>query len=224
MYTDQNIKCILKVLKRSLNMPLSKQLVGQVFNRLTVESREGSMNGKALWRCRCVCGKEVFTTTGSLGSGNTRSCGCYFIDRVTKHGSSHKSSYNTWRAMIRRCKVSSDKDYPNYGGRGITVCEEWNDYKTFAAEMGEPTGKETLDRIDPYGNYTPENCRWASLQTQARNMRIPKKSKTGVKGVLFHGGKYYAVITVKSKKYYSKVFSTITDAAKARKELEAAYW
>jgi hypothetical protein len=206
-------------------MSTAKKLVGEVFGRLTVEFREGSTSyGKALWKCRCDCGNYVTVTTGSLISTNTTSCGCYLKERITKHGGWKKSSYNSWRAMIRRCNVSTDKDYPRYGAKGIKVCDQWSDYLQFAADMGEPEGSQTLDRIDPYGDYTPENCRWASLQTQARNVRVPKKSKTGITGVLFHGGRYYASITVKGKKYYSKVFSTIADAAQARKELELMHW
>lgn len=206
-------------------MSTAKNLVGEVFSRLTVESRDGSTSyGKALWKCRCVCGNYVTVTTGSLMSANTTSCGCYLKERITKHGGWKKSSYNSWRAMIRRCNVPTDKDYPRYGAKGIKVCNKWTDYLQFATDMGEPEGSQTLDRIDPYGDYTPENCRWASLQTQARNVRVPKKSKTGVTGVLFHGGKYYAAITVKGKKYYSKVFSTIADATQARKKLELMHW
>jgi hypothetical protein len=206
-------------------MSTVKNLIGKAFGRLTIESREGSTSyGKALWKCKCDCGNYVVTTTGSLISKNTNSCGCLFKDRVTKHGGYKKGSYNSWRAMTRRCNVPTDKDYPKYGAKGIKVCPQWSEYLQFAADMGEPEGNQTLDRIDPYGNYMPENCRWASLQTQARNIRVPKKSKTGVTGVLIHGGRYYACITVKGKKFYSKVFSSVADAAQARKELELLHW
>lgn len=206
-------------------MPTVKNLVGNIFGRLVVESRVGSTShGKALWRCRCICGNYIDVAAGSLVSKNTTSCGCYLKERITKHGGWKKSSYNSWRAMIRRCNTPTDKDYPRYGGKGIKVCEQWHDYLRFVADMGEPEGRQTLDRIDPYGDYCLENCRWASPQIQARNMRVSKKSKTGVTGVLFHGGKYYATITTKGKKYYSKVFLAIEDAAKARKELELLHW
>jgi len=126
--------------------------------------------------------------------------------------------------MMRRCYVKTDKDYPKYGGVGINVHQPWHDYLIFEKDMGEPSNKQTLDRVDPYGDYTPQNCRWASPQTQARNIRIPKKSKTGVTGVLLHGGRYYACITVNGKKFYSKVVDSIIEAAAARKELERKYW
>jgi len=196
---------------------------GQVFGKLTVIEQAGRDRlKKVLWRCKCECGNESIVVSGSLVTGNTISCGC---DKGNyKHGGTGKGSYNTWRAMIRRCTIPTDKDYPNYGGKGVTVCPAWMDYRNFAVDMGEPQGDETLDRIDTYGNYEPDNCRWASPRTQARNIRIPKASKTGVTGVLFHNGKYYATITVKKKKYYSSICSTVEEAAAARKELEARYW
>lgn len=221
------MKRILKALIRSLYMSTVKNLLGMRFSRLEVEERVGSTSyGKALWKCKCDCGsgKIVIAATGSLMSGNTNSCGCYFKDKVTKHRGTGKGSYNTWRAMMRRCTVPTDKDYPKYGGAGITVCAEWMDYSKFANDMGEPQENQTLDRIDPYGNYTPENCRWADPSVQSRNVRVPKDSKTGVTGVLFHNNRYYAAVTVKGKKYYSKVFKTIEEAAVARKELERLHW
>lgn len=196
---------------------------GQVFGKLTVVEQAGRNKlKKVLWKCRCECGNETVAISGSLVTGNTTSCGCVIPN--FKHGGWKKSSYNSWRAMIRRCTIPTDKDYPRYGGRGVSVCPAWMDYRNFAVDMGEPSGNETLDRIDPYGNYELQNCRWASLKTQARNIRLPKTSKTGVVGVLFHGGKYYAAITVNKKKYYSHMCVTIEEAAAARKQLEEKYW
>jgi hypothetical protein len=196
---------------------------GQRFGKLTVIKQVGRNTlKKVLWECLCDCGNKINVVAGSLVTGNTESCGCVIPN--FKHGGSGKSSYNTWRAMIRRCNNPKDKDYPNYGGKGVSVCPEWLDYLEFAKFMGEPIGKETLDRINPRGNYEPNNCRWASPTTQARNIRTPKLNKTGHTGVLYHQNKYYANITAKGKKYYSKVFNTPEEAAIARKELERMYW
>jgi hypothetical protein len=196
---------------------------GQKFGKLTVIEQAGRNNlKKVLWKCRCDCGNFVNVVSGSLITGNTESCGCVIPN--FKHGGWKKSSYNTWRAMIRRCNNPKDKDYPRYGGKGVSVCPEWLDYATFAQYMGEPVGKETLDRINPAGNYEPKNCRWASPTVQARNIKLPKSNKTGYTGVLFHQNKYYANITSKGKKYYSKVFDTAEEAAEARKELERIHW
>jgi hypothetical protein len=204
-------------------MPRLLDRTGERFGKLVVVSRAGrNALKKVLWKCVCDCGKETTVVAGSLVTGNTTSCGCIIPN--FKHGGWKKSSYNTWRAMMRRCYKSQDKDYPRYGGAGITVCDRWHNYVNFAADMGEPTGQETLDRIDPYGNYTRENCRWASLPTQARNVRVRKTTKSGITGVHKRGNKWMAEITVNNKKYYSKCFSTLEEAAAARKELERIHW
>jgi len=198
---------------------------GQRFGRLVVLEQAGrTVSKKVLWKCKCDCGNETQTDSGSLVTGNTESCGCILKEAITKHGGWKKSSYNTWRAMIRRCNNPKDKDYQRYGGKGVSVCPEWLDYTTFAKDMGEPQGDETLDRIDVYGNYEPSNCRWAGLTQQARNVRVRANSETGVTGVVLYKNRYYAKITVKKKNYYSKVFNTIEEAAAARKELERIHW
>ena len=125
---------------------------------------------------------------------------------------------------MRRCYKDQDKDYPRYGGRGVTVCERWHDYANFVADMGEPNGDETLDRINTYGNYEPENCRWAGVKTQNRNVRVRANSETGHIGVSMRGKKFLAKITVGKKSYYSKMCLTVEEAAAARKELERKHW
>lgn len=207
-------------------MPKFIDRTGQRYGRLLVLEQAGrSASKKVLWRCRCDCGNTTAVDAGSLATQNTASCGCLLKEKITKHGGWKKASYNTWRAMIRRCTVPSDKDYPRYGGKGVKVCERWLDYACFAADMGEPVGDETLDRIDVYGNYTPENCRWAGVTTQNRNVRVRANSKTGVVGITQTvAGTYMAKITVKKKNFYSKCFATIEDAAAARKELERLHW
>ncbi len=196
---------------------------GQRFGRLIAVRRSGTNSyKKVIWECVCDCGNTVHVVSGALASGNTSSCGCIIPN--FKHGGTGRGSYNTWRAMMRRCYNTADKDYPKWGGRGVFVHPAWHDYLSFALAVGEPTGKETLDRIDPDGSYEPGNVRWASPAVQARNIRVPRKSKTGVTGVLFHNNKYYAAITVKTKKFYSKCFATLEEAAIARKELERLHW
>jgi len=196
---------------------------GQRFGKLVVVERMGSSAAKkVLWRCSCDCGGEVTVPSGSLVTGNTQSCGCIIPN--FKHGGTGKGSYNTWRAMMRRCYKQEDKDYPRYGGKGVTVHQSWHDYETFAKNVGEPKNDETLDRINTYGNYEPGNCRWASVQVQNRNIRIREKSKSGVIGVRIRNGGWYAEITVKRKKYYSKVARSLEEAIQNRKELERIHW
>jgi hypothetical protein len=196
---------------------------GQVFGKLTVLEQAGRDKlKKVLWRCRCECGNETVVVSGSLVTGNTTSCGCEGGN--FKHGGTGKGSYNTWRAMIRRCTIPTDKDYPRYGGKGVTVCPAWMEYEQFAKDMGEPQGDETLDRINVYDNYEPDNCRWAGVQTQNRNTRLRVNSTTGYIGVSVVGKRFLAKITVSKKSYYSKLCDTIEEAAAARKELERIYW
>ena len=198
---------------------------GQRFGRLVVIEQAGrTASKKVLWKCVCDCGKETQTDSGSLTTGNTTSCGCVLKEVITKHGGWNKSSYNTWRAMIRRCINPKDKDYKRYGAKGVNVCPEWLDYATFAKDMGEPQGDETLDRINVYGNYEPSNCRWAGVKTQNRNTRLRVNSKTGYTGVLPVGLKYIAKITSNKNSFYSKLCNTIEEAAIARKELERTHW
>jgi len=198
---------------------------GQKFGRLVVVEQAGrTASKKVLWKCRCDCGKKTQTDSGSLVTGNTTSCGCVLKEAITKHGGWNKSSYNTWRAMVRRCTNPKDKDYPRYGGKGVIVCPEWLDYAVFAKTMGEPVGDETLDRINVYGNYEPANCRWAGVKTQNRNTRLRVNSTTGFTGVSAVGKRYLAKITANRISYYSKLCDTAEEAAAARKELERIHW
>ena len=197
--------------------------VGQQFGKLIVVEQAGRNNlKKVLWKCKCECGKETVVTAGALVTKNTLSCGC--VKPNFKHGGWNRASYNSWRAMIRRCTKPQDKDYKRYGGIGITVCDRWLSYVNFVADMGEPVGNETLDRINTYGNYEPTNCRWASVAIQNRNIRVRPTSKSGHIGIQERGGKWMAQITAKKRKYYSKCFNTIEEAIVARKELEKKYW
>lgn len=217
-------QCILKALSGGL-MPKFIDRTGQRFGKLVVVAEDGrDALKKVRWLCICDCGKKTSVTAGGLVTGNTTSCGCYLQEKITKHGGWKKSSYNTWRAMMRRCNNPKDKDYLRYGAVGVTVNPAWHDYLCFERDMGEPVGAETLDRIDPYGNYEPKNCRWADLPTQARNIRVRKNSESGYVGVNRRGNKWLAEITVKKKKYYAPLTITLAEAVVARKELERLHW
>lgn len=159
-------------------------LTGQRFARLTVIERAADKvtgsKPKVMWRCRCDCGKEVTVWSSSLVQGTTVSCGC----KTKKHGFSHKERlYETWRNMRRRCFDPKNKRYAQYGGRGITVCLEWNDYTAFRKWAMSSGYRDDLsiDRIDVDGNYCPENCRWADAQVQANNVSRNR--------ILSYGGK-----------------------------------
>lgn len=198
-----------------------KDRTGVRYGRLVALERMGvNAHKKVMWRCMCDCGVERVVPARSLATGNTTSCGCYLKEVIVKHGGTGKGSYNTWRAMLRRCYNSRDKDYAKYGALGITVYLPWHDYSQFAADVGEPVGEQTLDRIDPFGNYIPENCRWASVATQNRNTRAHKAGTVGVRKL---GSKWVARVRIR-KDVKSTYCATKEEAILARKALEAEHW
>lgn len=150
-------------------------MFGDRFGRLIVESVSHSSNSGVYWTCVCDCGKRVSVLRGNLISGNVASCGCLHRDTHTKHGKSKTREYTNWTNMKRRCLSPSHVKFPDYGGRGITLCDEWKNFDSFINDMGPaPTNKHTIDRINNDLGYTKENCRWASPKEQANNKRNNK--------------------------------------------------
>ena len=166
-------------------------LEGQKFGRLTAIKKVGNSNGHITWLCECECGKKTIVQATMLKKGRTRSCGCLWVEAIsdfnhserkkeiakiakTTHGKKGSRIYRIWCAMKSRCTNSNVPCYKYYGGRGITVCDEWkNDFMSFynwAMSHGYAENL-TIDRIDVDGNYEPSNCRWATMKEQNKNKR-----------------------------------------------------
>lgn len=139
----------------------------------------------------------------------------------------HWRLYKAWQTMRQRCNNPNDKDYKDYGGRGIKVCPEWDDSSTAFVKWALANGYKddlTIDRIDVNGNYCPENCRWATRTQQVRNRRILPNNTSGVTGVRMEQGKYRATIYVKNKRIHLGCFATLEEAVAARQRGELLYW
>lgn len=157
-------------------------LTGQRFGRLTAIKRAGKYRTVVLWECKCDCGTKTIQPSSALRNGKVKSCGCSQYDWLKQkkpalvHGGRHDRLYRVWMGMRERCNNPNHNRYRIYGGRGIKVCNEWNDYAAFrewAYSNGydefAPRGQCTIDRIDPDGDYEPHNCRWVDLKEQNNN-------------------------------------------------------
>ena len=169
-------------------MAHKRDISGQRFGRLVAEKIVGENEYPCgakitLWECKCDCGNTTVLPISALTSGNTMSCGCLHRERVKSiklsHGEAHTRLHMVWQQMKKRCHNPNDRSYKWYGAKGVTVCKEWDEsyiaFRNWALENGyDQTAKRglcTLDRINPFGNYEPNNCRWVDQKTQRRNVR-----------------------------------------------------
>jgi len=158
-------------------------MIGQRFGMLTVLHRADKPDSeRAWWACLCDCGQRTVTMGKYLRCGDTRSCGCIQAQRRAAgnpkdgHGGATDGQltreYRSWRDMQERCYNPNKRNYRWYGALGVTVCDRWRkNFPAFLADMGPCPPKHSLDRVDPFGHYTPDNCRWANWATQCANKR-----------------------------------------------------
>lgn len=178
------------------NLNKVRDLTGQRFGRLVVIGIDERNTKKTYWNCLCDCGNIKSVRSDSLQCGAIKSCGCLKreqdkanlvseqVKKSRKFGEpyGHLRIHNIWANMKSRCFNMSDKRYPDYGGRGITICEEWkNDFMAFYhwSMVSGYDDSLTIDRIDNSKGYFPSNCRWASAKEQSRNRRSNINIKIG---------------------------------------------
>jgi len=157
-------------------MPRIEILKGSKWGLLTAIRSYGVVgNANRAWQCRCDCGTVVRVSASALSRGKKKSCGCLKASsaraRNLKHGMEGTPTYNTWAAMLQRCHNTRSSAYKLYGALGVSVCSRWATFNNFLLDMGIRPEGQTLDRINPFGNYEPENCRWATKSQQATNTR-----------------------------------------------------
>ena len=196
---------------------MTPKLIGETWRKYPTEtSKQKTTYG--LFQCQ-YCEKEFETNIQSVRRGHTKSCGCQKCTGLITHGVTKHRLYYIWFGLVDRCTNPNHNRYKDYGGRGITVCEEWLDVKNFIEDM-YPSYMEgfTLDRIDNDKGYSPDNCRWADATTQAINKRIKKTNTSGFVGINLEIRccKWVARVSIAGKENWIGSFKTIEEAVQAR--------
>ena len=203
--------------EEDLPKPILLEDLGMMYP--TENSKERKRFG--IYKCG-FCGTNFKANTNDINRGDTKSCGCLKSQRIreanTKHNLTYTRLYEIWRNIKTRTLNPNFKQYNDYGGRGITICEEWkNDFMPFYnwAMLNGYSDELSIDRIDNNGNYCPENCRWTTQTIQTRNQRIYKNNTSGYKGVCLvkKTNKYKSYINVDKKGVYLGIFPTAVEAA-----------
>lgn len=184
------------------------------------------------FKCLCICGKIVELNYNKLQTGNNTSCGCIkdakTSARMKTHGLSQTPEFQTWSSLKARCYNENNQDYPTYGAKGIRVSSEWlENFATFYEDMGpRPTKKHTIERLDPYKDYSKDNCIWTDDNSrQAFNKKLKSTNISGRTGVsLMESGRYRANICCNYVVHYLGSFDTYEEACDARSAAELEYF
>lgn len=166
-----------ELLQKGATMSKIKNLEGSRFGKLIVILKTGARRrGQIVWECKCDCGVVKGIASYYLTSGAVVSCGCHgrsiIGKNTTTHGKSGTPEHTVWKLMRQRCVNPNVDRYANYGGRGVVVCERWNSFSNFLADMGpRPSESHSIERKNNDGNYEPGNCVWATREVQANNTR-----------------------------------------------------
>lgn len=193
----------------------NKAVVGQVFGLLKVTGENKVRIGKRSYvECLCDCGENKLIRIDILEAGGAKSCGHQRSRVREEHGRSYDKTYRVWRSMKLRCGNPKDRQFKNYGARGIKVCERWlHSYANFMADMGPRPEGLTLDRKNNNGNYEPDNCRWATTKEQGRNMRKTRKVNYQGKEISFQD--FVEQVEMNEKTLYIRIFKKGWDVERA---------
>lgn len=208
----------------------TKDITGKKFGRLTAITRLNlSANGDYNWKCICSCGNEHITTIGRLQFGDTKSCGCLNLERITLHGYTGSPTHKAYLKMLDRCFGECYEEYYS----DVTVCGRWligeemkSGFECFLEDMGEKPNNLTLNRIHGAKEYSKENCEWASHSIQNYDQKMKSTNTSGRTGVSWHKEKekWRATITKNKKVIHLGYYDDIAEASKARQEAELKYY
>ena len=198
-------------------MMKDEEIIGEKWGKLTAESFEYRMHGHRYFRFMCECGNEITSPISAVKNGHIKTCGkCR-----GSHKMSHTKIYKIWAGIKSRCYQPSCSIYYKYGGRGITMCDEWRNspenFFKWAFENGYKEGL-TIDRINSDKGYSPNNCRWATYQEQNSHLKMLKTNKSGYRGISWdkESKKWLCVISINNKSHRIGAYKTQLEAVAAR--------